>query len=315
MEDENLSRVDKFRKDEAEEDFLEELNDYLAAREKEFERPEGPGYPNLFIFGPPRSGTTMMAQLLIHCLDVGYIDNLIARFWKAPLQGIRLSRLLLSGRDRTSFESEYGVTSRLNDSHEFGYFWGPYLNDGLHLKAYDRVPWDELQYRLRQIAAAFEKPVVYKNVLVGMHLKEMFEICRNSLFIRTERDPLDNALSVLKGREERFGDRKHWWSTRPPGYEKWLHLSYYEQIARQVTRINELHKAAVMKNNIPVITVHYSELCDNPGKIVSVVGERLKLAGFPVKPLNPPPPRFKYSTYTGSMDYKPMKEALEKISG
>ena len=79
------------------------------------------------------------------------------------------------------------MTSRLNDSHEFGYFWGPYLNDGLHLKAYDRVPWDELQYRLRQIAAAFEKPVVYKNVLVGMHLKGMFEICRNSLFIRTER--------------------------------------------------------------------------------------------------------------------------------
>ena len=315
LENENLSRVDKFRKDEADEDFLERLNDYLALREKEFVRSEGPDYPNLFIFGLPRSGTTLLAQLLFHCLDVGYINNLIARFWKAPLQGIRLSKLLLKGHRHTSFESQYGVTPGLTDSHEFGYFWTRWLGDGLHLKTYDRVRWQELRYWLRQIALTFDRPVLYKNVLVGMQLKGMFEICADSLFIRVVRDPVDNALSILKGREERFGDRNHWWSIRPPGYEKWLDLSYYDQIALQVTEINKLHDAGIAENNIPVITVNYSELCGNPWKILSLFEKRLKSAGFPVKRLNPPPQTFKHSTYTGSMDYKPMKEAIEKING
>ncbi len=313
LEDENLTRVDKFRKNEADEDFLEGLNNYLAGREEEFVRPEGPDYPNLFVFGLPRSGTTLVAQLLLHCLDVGYINNVIARFWKAPLQGIRLSELLVKGERRTSFESVYGVTSRLNDSHEFGYFWSRWLGDGLHMRTYDQVQWEELRHWLRQIAITFDKPVLYKNVLVGMQLRGMFEICGNSLFIRVVRDPVDNALSILRGREERFGSRDHWWSIRPAGYEKWLRLSCFDQVAHQVTAINKLQDTVVGENNIPVITVRYPELCENPAKVLSFIGERLKDAGFPVKQLDPPPQRFKYSTYTDSSDYKAMKEALEKL--
>jgi hypothetical protein len=313
LEDENLSRVGKFRKDEADEVFLENLNDYLALREKEFEIPDGPVFPNIFIFGLPRSGTTLLAQLLFHCLDVGYINNFIARFWKAPVQGIRLSRLLLKDERRTSFESEYGVTSGLTDSHEFGYFWTRWLGDGLHVKAHHDVKWQELQHQLRQIALTFNKPVMYKNVMVGMQLKGMFDICKESIFIRVQRDPVDNALSILKGREERFGNREHWWSIRPPGYEKWLHFSYFDQIALQVTEINKLHDTGIKENNIPEITVPYPNLCANPGKILSLIEERLIVAGFPVNRLNPPPLKFKHSTYTKNDDYIHMKEALKKL--
>ncbi len=182
----------------------------------------------------------------------------------------------------------------------------------MHLKEYHQVQWKELRHSLLQISITFNKPVLYKNVLVGMHLKGMSEICGDSLFILVERDPVDNAISILKGREERFGDRSHWWSIRPPGYEKWLNLSYYEQIARQVIEINKLHQAAIEENKIPVVTVKYSELCDSPGEILSLIEEKLKISGYPVKRLNPPPKKFKFSTYTGISDYSPMKEALGK---
>ena len=172
LHDENLTRLEKFRKNEVDENFLEELNDYLAAREHQFNRPgPGGGYPNLFIFGLPRSGTTLLAQLLISCLDIGYINNLIARFWKAPLQGIRLSRVLLKDRRAASFQSSYGVTSDLADTHEFGYFWTRWLGDGLHLKEWRDVHWQELKDQLKQISLTFDGPVLYKNVLVGMQLK------------------------------------------------------------------------------------------------------------------------------------------------
>ncbi len=310
--EENRSRVKKYRKDEEEERFLESFNDFLASREKEFMKPDRPGYPNIFIFGAPRSGTTLLSQVLAFCLDIGYINNLIARFWKAPLQGIRLSKILLQDLRRTDFGSVHGVTLNLTEPHEFGYFWIRWLGAGTRIKKYHQVQWKELQYHMRQISFAFNKPVMYKNILFGMHLEGLSEIFKNSLFIRVERDPVDNGISILKGREERFGDRNHWWSTRPPGYEKWLHLSYYEQIALQVTEINRLHQVAIEENKIPVITVKYSELCDNPGKILSLIEEKLKISGYPVKRLNPPPKKFKFSAYTGSSDYSPMKEALEK---
>ncbi len=125
--EENRSRVEKYRKDVGEERFLESFNDFLGSREKEFMKQDGPGYPNIFIFGAPRSGTTLLSQVLALCLDIGYIDNLIARFWKAPLQGIRLSKILLQDLRRTDFSSVHGVTIDLTEPHEFGYFWTRWL--------------------------------------------------------------------------------------------------------------------------------------------------------------------------------------------
>jgi hypothetical protein len=311
--EENRSRLKKYRKDEGEERFLESFNDFLASREKAFMKPDRKGYPNIFIFGAPRSGTTLLSQVLAFCLDIGYINNLIARFWKAPLQGIRLSKILLQNLRQTDFRSVHGVTLHLTEPHEFGYFWIQWLGAGTHIKKYHQVQWKELQYQLRQISFAFNKPVMYKNILFGMHLKGLSEIFKNSLFIRVERDPVDNGISILKIREERFGNRSHFWSLKPPGFEKWLRSSCYEQIAFQIKEINRLQRECIKKSGIPAVTVKYSEFCSNPGAIIVSVEETLKASGFAVKRLNEAPGAFIPSTYTDSHDYQPMQEALKKV--
>jgi ABC-type oligopeptide transport system ATPase subunit len=45
-----------------------------------------------FIVGLPRSGTTLLSQLLAYSLDAGYTTNFAARFWLAPVHGLRLGR-------------------------------------------------------------------------------------------------------------------------------------------------------------------------------------------------------------------------------
>ena len=45
-------------------------------------------YPIIFIVGVPRSGTTLLSQLLIEHLDIGYINNHIAKYWMAPLHSL-----------------------------------------------------------------------------------------------------------------------------------------------------------------------------------------------------------------------------------
>ena len=44
-----------------------------------------PSVPLLFIVGVPRSGTTLLYQLMCTHLDVGYVSNAMARWWMAPI--------------------------------------------------------------------------------------------------------------------------------------------------------------------------------------------------------------------------------------
>jgi hypothetical protein len=60
----------------------------------------------VFVLGVPRSGTTLTSQLLAYCLDAGYVNNAAARFWLAPVHGIRLARLIAGDRGERSFRSD-----------------------------------------------------------------------------------------------------------------------------------------------------------------------------------------------------------------
>ena len=112
-----------FRKDPAEESFLDDLNLRLATfHDAEVtEQPEH--FPTLHVVGPPRSGTTLLMQLLAAHLEVGYINNLIASFWRVPLYGIRLSKKVNRRNFGSAFnlchwlalEGEKNLTNRLNE--------------------------------------------------------------------------------------------------------------------------------------------------------------------------------------------------------
>ena len=98
-----------FQKDRESEQFLQKLNDILApSQEAEYEDlPEK--YPTLHIIGAPRSGTTLLYQLLTSHLQVGFINNLIASFWKAPVYGIRLSQKLMASYIPSSYVSGFKI--------------------------------------------------------------------------------------------------------------------------------------------------------------------------------------------------------------
>ena len=105
---------------------VDALNDALAPLEQALiEEFEAPTEPLVFIVGAPRSGTTLLTQLLISQYEIGYVSNLIARFWKAPYLGLLLAKEIRDP-DRppdVGFSSDRGFTSGYEGPHEFGYFW------------------------------------------------------------------------------------------------------------------------------------------------------------------------------------------------
>ena len=157
-QNENAGRVGRLRKDSTLEDRVLTINRALAPLEQPGDPATSP--PTVFVVGLPRSGTTLCQQLLAYCLDVGYINNLIARFWLAPTQGVAISRAVLGDARGTLYTSDYATTSEPAGVHEFSYFWHDLLGiraeeDVLQFGRPNQVDWTRAAQRVAALASTF----------------------------------------------------------------------------------------------------------------------------------------------------------------
>ena len=84
--------VGAYRKDASFEHVLKALNDSLAeCHDRELLDLEE-RFPTIHVIGAPRSGTTLLTQLVSSSLDVGYINNLIAAFCASHAMGFDCRR-------------------------------------------------------------------------------------------------------------------------------------------------------------------------------------------------------------------------------
>src|SRR5688572_19796215 len=102
--------TEEFAKDQSDEVFLERLNLALAPRAEADYLELAETYPTLHVVGVPRSGTTLLYQVVSSGLEIGFVNHLVAAFWLAPVYGLRLSRKLGLDRWASSFESAFGRT-------------------------------------------------------------------------------------------------------------------------------------------------------------------------------------------------------------
>lgn len=294
---ENQQRVDAMRKDEAREQALREINRALSGLESA-DTPAADPPSAAFIFGLPRSGTTLCYQLLAQCLDVGYINNLIARFWAAPAHGVALSEHLRAGSSSQpgDYESLYGKTTGIWGPHEFSYFWHETLNitDAEEITTFgrsERVDWPEARRRVALITEAFGRPTVFKTMYAGEFAPQFSEWMPSPLFIHVRRELEDVALSLLQARIDYYGDPAAWWSMYPPDYRELAELDFAAQIAGQVVGLDDAYSgAAAALDPARLITVDYGTLASNPEAFLRTVVDRLhELSGVRV-PITAEPP-------------------------
>ena len=304
LQDLNLRRRREHLKSPADEDFLLNLNRYL----REWEVQSYGDYPEtdpiLFVLGVPRSGTTLLAQLIAHSFDIGYINNFAARFWLAPVTGVRLSKILFTEK-RTDFQSRYATTSHITDLHAFGYFWRHWfraetLTDFARAQERaDEIDWPGLRRTLLNIRHEFDKPLVFKNLFGGYYIERFLRLMERVVFVYVERDPVDCAISILKARREYYDDPNLWWSTVPPEYERLKDLPYMEQIAGQVYYLRRLYReqiAAVKQERI--ISLTYRDLCADPSGVLRRIQARCRQwFDVEIEMTTVPPESFPFRTY------------------
>jgi len=278
---ERVPELKRNRTDEAVLDILNgslaELEQYIASNVEPRER------VSLLIVGAPRSGTTYLSQLLASRHEFGYISNLMARFFGAPLTGAWLQSRLIRNEmsELSSLSSAHGVTRRVFEPHEFGYFWARHMPfAGNNHEECDRkmIPTRllSLERELCGIAGVFGKPVVYKSVLPAMVLDVVLQ--HTSLFVvHLVRDRRSVVNSILAARKARFGAEEKWWSLRPKGWEDMSAKPPSDQVRWQVDRIESAITNALSCHPMRSVRVDYESIARDPAAMIDHI-----LRGFHV---------------------------------
>jgi lipopolysaccharide/colanic/teichoic acid biosynthesis glycosyltransferase len=293
--------VGAYRKDADYEEFLRCLNHSLAENHDRELQDLPEIYPTIHVIGAPRSGTTLLTQLIASCLDVGYINHLIAAFWRVPCYGIRLSGRLLTDTRAGSYRSDFGRTSSIDEPHEFGYFWS-YMLGYRNMEEQDgdfesHIDWHRLRRTLVNMAQEFGKPALFKSFLLAWHIRKMQQILPKSVFVWVRRDPVDNALSLLKARQAQLGSIDEWISMKPREYSWLRHEPVCRQVAGQVyylERAIERQVDAVGGRN--VLQIAYSEMCVAPREVLKQVCDLLERNGSTVQCVGEVPEHFERQT-------------------
>lgn len=265
--------MDYLQKSETFEEFLTRLNATLLPHFPS--RPTNtPRHDFCQIVGLPRSGTTILYQLLARTRSVGYPSNVMAPFWQVPVVGARLQRQLSSSKPTLSMQSVAGRTSEPLDPHEFGYFWRHALGHSANTLRPDHEgwPWERLQDTLDAVCEAFDSPTVYKNFLALHHASKMRGHLQRSKFLVLVRDPRDVAASLWSVRQRIGVPEEATFGVDP---ETKAHGDLVDRIIEQVHVLEGARSELLSQGCSDTLAVDYGELCRAPRHVTQAVLEFL----------------------------------------
>ena len=226
--------------------------------------------PIVFVVGVPRSGTTLLYQLICAHLEVGYVSNAMARWWMAPVAAAQIRSPLRAGRPHGELESDLGRSTGPDEPHEFGWFWQFHLEHGdtddLDAEALSTRGFREAKLELEGLAGYFERPLVLKALV---HIPYKIAWLKTQLpqarFIWIRRDPVFVAQSSLQARVDRFGDPGRWWSLRPRDVAQWRSRAPHDQVAHQIVDATKaIESAFASLPSDATLCVDYERLVQNP---------------------------------------------------
>lgn len=249
----------------------------------------GEKHQPIFIIGAPRTGSTILYQILTNKFDVLYIDNLVDTFYRNLYFGFWIDNLFFDGKPHNCFKSYHGNTLQygFHAPAECGAFWYRWLPKERHYVAKGEMPKEvikEIKENIFSVINRYNKPFIFKNLNAGQRMGLIYEIAPGAKFIFIKRDPLYTAQSILQSKRRVGKKGNEWWSIKPKNYKKLEKLNTYEQIVKQIffleKQIIEDYKLFDPQN---FLIVHYSELCKKSEDIISkihkfigeYVGERI----------------------------------------
>lgn len=215
-------------------------------------------FPIMFIVAPPRSGTTLLYQLISLKYDVFYPTNLIAKFYNAPYDFLKsIGDLdIFSQRMSSDFKSDLGNTSSIFEPHEWGWFWERFLCN----------EENTLVNELSAIQSLYLKPMLFKNIYFNYNIEFLANTINQSIFLRIKRDEVDTINSIYNAILKRgfpIGSKYH-----KDAYEKFinkpLELATIEYFFDEKTLDEHL-------GDKKVINISYEKMIHNLDEVLDLI--------------------------------------------
>ena len=241
----------------------------LAPLEASLTRRSGTlSHPVCFVIGPPRSGTTLVYELVIHRFRLAYISNMAHRLPRTPVAATWLGRPRI--RDwRGDFSSRYGHIAGPFAPSEGGAVWNRWMPQPGALDEGDVGPQacGEMRATINGVGRVLAAPFVSKNVMHSAHMRLLANVFPDAVFLRVRRRPADNARSILRAREAGGGPTGSdgWWSVKPRGWSDFASGDRVEQAAAQVVLLHRDIEANALRIGADrLLTVDYESVCADP---------------------------------------------------
>ncbi len=235
-------------------------------------------WPPIFLLGPPRSGTTVLYQILLQQLQLAFIPNLLAAVPGHLVKICRLAPWLVRGLGGEVRSSYHGFVPGLRSPSEAGKIIDRWF--GAEPSARDRA---SIRGHLAALSHAARSPVLLKALNLTPRLDALLAVFPRARFVRIRRDPRYVVQSVVEQREQLGLGVESWWSIEPPGWEEQLGRPVVEQAAWQVAALEGILDRTLAGR--PVADLDYEELCVDPAGAVARVA-----AAFDLSPARHPPP-------------------------
>ena len=248
------------------------------------------GAPPVFIVGPPRSGTTLLYELLVTRYRFAYFSNLAHRLYKTPAAASSLGAGAIT-RWHGRYESRYGHVSGWGAPNEGGWIWQRWIPEEHTLSDEEvaRRDLDGLVRTIHAVASVLDAPFINKNVMLGVQMRLLDRLFPGCRFISIQREIIANARSMLRARQEDGGDQGEleWISVRPDGWEAFAHDDAAIQVAAQIRLVNrQIVADGSFIGSQRLACVSYEELCrdtrgtiDRLGAFLGTDGSRLEARG------------------------------------
>jgi hypothetical protein len=245
--------------------------------------PQEPSAPG-FIVGAPRSGTTLLYQLLVSNYRFAYFTNLASFFYRSPVYFSKRFSLILKRYRSQAHQSRFGLVKGLSAPSEAGQVFRSWFDEGDFS--------DDRKERIGAALAAMEKlhqgPFLTKNLYNSFRLEKICEIFPRMVLIYMRRDPLYVCQSLLLSRIQEHGDIDTWFGIKPPDYPEITRKDPYEQVVCQVNSIEDHIEEAIQKYHITsVVRIRYEDLCKDPRKEIARILQTYASLEVPVAAIDP----------------------------
>lgn len=234
-----------------------------------------PPYPPIFVLGPPRSGTTLLMQVLAQRFHTCYFTNFIDRFHASPVVAGAVARAFGGCKVISGYNSHYGRTSHWNDPSDGTKTWLRWFPYAPVYSPLNSIPNQAVQ-EIRATVALYERiynaPFINKAQRNNGRLLELDRIFPDALFIRIHRSPVRIIQSILHAMNNDLRGHDIWFSLRPSNHAEITTTDLLEHVCEEIFFTEkDITRDSRTIGEHRIFNLEYDNLCAEPANVLAAI--------------------------------------------